>query len=132
RHPGALAAREDAEREPRDVPREEADDAQAHGEARAARVRPEREPEAAVEHGEAAERHGERREVGETGHRRTTAGAPDGCSRSGRRLAARKPSRSGAGSGRAEVSPSSRFATSSALMRHIGSPTPGIVPPPAW
>ena len=119
-----VAAREDPQAQAGEVPEQEPDHADPDGQRGPAGIGPEGQPEAAVEDRQAAQRDEQGTEVQE---RSSADGAPHAAGPRGRE----EPGRSGAGSGRADVSPSIRFTTSSALIRHIGSPTPGIVPPPA-
>src|SRR5690606_38615180 len=99
----ALAAVVEAGGDRGDVPGEEEDHPDGEHETAAPGVGPQDEPEAAVEEPHAQQRAEEAAEVGRRGHR--PASSPTSARTRSRRI--------------------------SALMRHIGSPTPGMVPDPA-
>ena len=114
RHGPRLAAMEDAEGDADEVDDEQQRHRRDEHDRGPSRVAPEHEAPPPVDEEHAAEqRHQEQQVDGRH------AAAPGG------------PAASGGVSGDAERSPRSRLSTSSALIRHIGTPMPGIVLDPA-
>src|SRR5206468_3149372 len=110
--PRRRAAVEHTEPDADEVPDEEERDADHHDERGTPGSSPEEQGELPVEHGHPDQGEHETGEVD----------------------AVHQPAcrSSGSGSGSVEVSPWIRLSSTSALMRHIGSPMPGIVDAPTW
>src|SRR5690606_38606022 len=105
RHEWPVATQEDAEADPREIPGEKECEAYRKHDERPPPVSTEEEAESHIDGDHAGEADEERAEVDEV-HAGTSLGPAD-------------------------RSPRTRFSTSSALIRHIGRPTPGTVVAPA-